>query len=212
MTTTWNTILSGKMPEQIIDFPRNDADGKPIAKIAIRLLRHADNISITKQATFQTDRELKENSATVDRSSDYYKEMFYNVRAKHFVYQCTYDCDPDSENYGKHFFPTPDEVGAIRNEEVAEIMKAYSHLELSAGSVLYSTDPAVWDQWLVEMLANPEEAANFLASIASGARIQFLTHLVSLSSNALKNPSLSGSLVDAGSSDLETPSQPQSIQ
>jgi hypothetical protein len=197
--TTWQQIMTGAMPETIVDYPRYDASGKAVARIGIRLLRHQEQIDIQKAALYEADRKVKDEVAeragkwqprTSNEVKSPYEQLFENIQVKHLVFKFTFDPETPEK---KPFFTTVDEVGLARNDEIAVLCREYAVLNDMQGAMHSTTDPAKWDEWIDGVLSDPDQAPYFLASSQVDLPSLLLTYMAKQLSTFRKSKSVSGS-------------------
>jgi hypothetical protein len=147
-------LMEAPRPSEVVDFPRLDKDGKPIAQVRIQVLRMDEH----DQARIVAQQKLKARRvANEDLSSAAIKEVLGDAVAKELIAMACLTVEPMQESeppvYGR-IFRDGEDVGKLSTDEVLVLFNAYTLVQHKYGpferTITSAEDIDAWIKRLVE--------------------------------------------------------------
>jgi hypothetical protein len=127
----WNQFSKAERPFRLVDFPRKDADGKPMAQVAMRVMTRAESDECAVAADKATRAQFKDNPPSRDDAKigyeDFYKSAFC-VELLSRVCRWPEDMTP--------FFPDKSYVGKLTVDECAVLIEEYAIVQADLGPIV----------------------------------------------------------------------------
>lgn len=208
----WAKITTLPRAHKVVDFPRNDADGSSIGRVAIVVLTgdevHLANLNAEKfirKAYKDTMGEVPK----VDEMSGSFKSMYNSRAAREILFRSCKKadhCEPGHDgvcivDHDKMnaFFPTQEAIGKLTTDEAAVLMGQYLQTQSALGPIVKLMSQAEMDNWL-EMLARGG-SVDPLVFLSSEDVIRLLMHSASLLYPSPMDSSSHGTRQDASTND-----------
>jgi len=140
----WVRLSQEERPVEIVDFPRKDAAGVPIGKVAIWVLKQGEIIVAKAEATRRARKVIAEKFDATERVEGY-AQVLEDETACQLLYQC---CRRPT-NINLPIFPTADGVRQkLTSDEVAVLLNSYAIVQSKLGPIPDSMDEQTMDAWI----------------------------------------------------------------
>lgn len=156
----WSAIMTLPRAHRVVDFPRYDADGNSVGKIAMVVL-NGDEIELANVNAEKEVRAAYEKTMGKIPKNDEVslQQTVYNNRAtREILFRACKDaseCDPDNmgicrvvHEKQRAFFPTMQAIGKLVSSESAVLMEHYLHTQVQLGPVVKLMSQEEMDAWL----------------------------------------------------------------
>ena len=197
----WTQIIAMPRPHRVVDFPRTNDDGKPVARVAIVVMTQEEQITAAVETERFTKRMIKD-VPRADEAKRGYDDIYNNQASIEILHRvCKVDGDltrsffPSTEEMRKHL--TPDEVGVL--------FRSYLLVQDEVGPIIANLSPEEMEAWIKRLQDAGSKSP--LAFLSSGA-LSDLVYSLASQRFASATPSISpGSLPDDSTSSPEAPAE-----
>lgn len=167
-------------PHRIVDLPRKDADGKPVAQVAIVPLTQEETTTAAAEAEARTRKMLGKDLPKKDDAQSGYQDVFGNISAEEVLFRACKD--PADPTLKRGAFRTPHEIAkALSADEIGVMLHNYLTVKQECGPIVSEMTDAELDS-MITMLG--EGGSTFpLDSLSWGA----LRVLISTMASRLRN-------------------------
>jgi hypothetical protein len=126
-------LTSESLPSEVVDFPRLDKHGKPVAQIRIRVLSQRDHDTARKMAL---ERLKRQGLSKDDQTTGIGDALAGDASAKELLALACYTPDPaipgDESSYGR-VFADASQVEQLTSDEVAALFNHYINVQYKFG-------------------------------------------------------------------------------
>jgi hypothetical protein len=137
----WLALAKSERPFRVVDFPRNDADGNPIGKIAIRVLTQEEQIICSSAAEKFTREHLKD--AKKDELG--YEAVYSNAACVELLSRACRNVD----NIEQPAFPSAKLLSQqMTAGEVSMLFEHYLTVQLELGPIVAHMSDAEMEAWV----------------------------------------------------------------
>jgi hypothetical protein len=149
-TDLWMQITAMPRPHRIVDFPRTDPNGQPVAQVAIVVLTQQESFAVSTSTERFVKKMLKDNGATASRDerSDGYETLYETRACIEILWRACKKADDPTKN----FFPTVEAIAQLTTDEVGVLFRAYGTVRIEIGPVVQMMTQEEYDAW-IERLA-----------------------------------------------------------
>lgn len=161
------------VPRQVreVDFPRNDAEGKPLCKIGMVVLNQSESIAASAAAKKKTDKMLANAPASKDDRG--YNDVYNSCSASEVLYRA---CKNPKTN--APFFPSVESISdALSNDEIGVLLNHYLTMQLEIGPVVGLMTDEEMEAWIERLAEGGESAPFFLNSFSWEAQKQLIVYM-----------------------------------
>lgn len=140
----WARVCASPRPHKLIDFPRNDADGKTLGTVAIVVLTQEEQMLAAAETERYTKKAIKDLPKADDAKRGY-DDCYNNRGAVEILFRaCRRPDDPT-----RGFFPSPDEMQRVLTvDEVGILYRAYFVVQEELGPVVAHLSKEEEDAWI----------------------------------------------------------------
>lgn len=192
-------LLERPRPHKVVDFPRWDDEGNPIAQVAIWVMTQEEQIACASAAEQRTREMLKRSGGDIPKSDESrrgYDDVYSNLAANEILSRVC----RDPNDLKKPFFPNAAAVMKLTADEVGVLMDEFNHVQATCGPIIsYLTDDE-FEAW-VSVLA--EGAGRFPFARCSLAVKTELLERMAKELVKLRTPSTSSLKPASDSTDTE---------
>lgn len=150
-------------PYKVVDFPRNDENGQPIGKVAIRVLTQEEQLAASAAAEKVAREVLKEQN----KDTFGYERVYVDSVCVETLFRAC----RDPEDVKKTAFPTPRDVRQnLTTEECAMLFRNYLTVQLELGPAIYSLSDEEAEAW-IDRLAEGGSYAPLDAAVSDVAKL-----------------------------------------
>jgi hypothetical protein len=155
----FRTLIEMPRPSEVVDFPRNDAAGKPIAQIRVQILTSDEHDKAREDA----HKKLKARGiSNDDMSAPAVREVLGDAIAKELIAMACLTAknqsgDDNRPMYGREFRNGAD-VGKLGADEILVLFNTYHLVQHKYGPIERNLSEADIDAWIVRL---QEGAAEF---------------------------------------------------
>jgi len=190
-------------PSRVVDFPRRDANGKPLGELRIKILSQEEQMESAAEAERYTRKVLKEAPKS-DEARRGYDDIYNNAAACEVLFKAC----RDANDVTKPLFPTIQDIRKwLTMDEVGALMAHYLTAQAELGPIVASMSETDVDAWIVRI----REAGTLfpLDLLSSEALKTLVAILVSRLATLLMASSSSGSPPEeTETSEAEIPETP----
>jgi hypothetical protein len=205
----WQAIISSPQPSDVVDYPRLDSDGHSIGKLRIKVLPMDEH----DQARLRAQRWLRETRRMPkeDWDSDAVREVLSDAIARHLLSAACVEVDPidrpadyDGPDRYARIFATPEDLGKIPANELAQLFRLYLMVQHKYGGIeaRIETDEEV-EAWISALVEGGSEYPLARCSLEALSELCFRMAL-RLAKESHSDDSPNGSDVTSESSDPST--------
>lgn len=200
----WLRIAEMPRPSEVVDFPRNGADGAPVAQLRVWVLTQEEQIIAAASAEKQTRDILKRASQDVPKSDEAregYEAVYGNCAACEVLFRACRNLEDPKRN----FFPSVVKMReTLTVDELGVLMNVYNEVQSKLGPIVSSLSGEEYEAW-VELLA--KGAAAFpLGRLSSRARTELIMRMASDLWSSWTSTSSNGSPPTDGQTESAEPS------
>lgn len=182
----WARLTAMPRPHVVVDFPRFDSRGEPIAQVALLVLTQAETMAANAASERKTRRLLKLDGGDVPSALDArqgYDDLFQSCAAVEVLFRC---CKmPD--DLKRPFFRVPEDLQIhLTVDEIGVLMAHYLELLRSVSPIRTIDGDEAFEAWCVRVVSGGTMSPLALLSLDSqSALVQFLMRKIwpSLSAN-----------------------------
>ncbi|MBX3208421.1 MAG: hypothetical protein KF764_25470 [Labilithrix sp.] len=143
----WLQLSEMPRPRRVVDYPRTDpVTGKPIGRVVLQPLSGMEAKSAAIEAGRRTTQAMK-TPRKEDAAYDY-----DTVYSNESTYQILFRAVTREEAPGVGFFPSPDHIAAMPQEEIGALLRMYLTVKRELGPDVQTMTADEMDAWL-EVLA-----------------------------------------------------------
>ena len=140
----WSVLSRAERPFRIVDFPREDEQGRPIGKLAIRVLTHEETTICQAAAEKFTREHLKDG-----KKDELGYEAVYSTAS---VIEVLFRACRDAEDIARPAFPSPKLLSqALTGDEVSVLFQNYLATQLELGPIIAQMTEAEMEAWIVRI-------------------------------------------------------------
>ncbi len=173
----WRKITTMPRPHEVVDFPRLDESGEPVARLAMWVLTQEEQSNAAAEALRTTRKKLLEQAdskALPGEDGEAFRNVYDNVAACEILHRACRQAD----DLSRPFFPSSNEMRKhLSVDEVGVLVSCYYEVQSKLGPIVSMMTEDEYHAW-VEKLS--EGAAVFpLGRLSSQARTELTMRLAS---------------------------------
>ena len=185
--TLWQRVTALPRPSDVVDFPRKDDEGNPIAQVLMRVLTQAEVTSATANAERFARQVMAGSIPKADEAASGYEAIYQNDLNVQLVYLSARQVDDQT----KPFFPSQAEMRThLTPDEIGALVRAYVIVQAERGPMVSQMTDGDFDAWVAKLKEGGNSAP--LASLSLDALRALVKHLVSALPRSQMDSSLPG--------------------
>ena len=171
----FNLITAVPKPHKIFDFPRYDAEGKPLARIAMQILSQGESMTCQAEAEKTAKALLKDSSKPGEAPSKGYEDIFNNASAVEVIFRAA----RNPNDLTKPFFVNKADITRhLTSDELGILLNYYFTVQVELGPVIGSMSQDELNAWVKKLSEGGADARNFLDSFSLVALKELLMCMV----------------------------------
>ena len=186
----WVSIIKMPRPHQLVDFPRMNAQGEPVARISMTVLTQEEQITASLDTDRFTKRVMKE-MPRADEAKRCYDDIYNNRAALEILHRACRSV----ENFAMPFFPSPNEMAThLTPDEVGVLFRSYLLVQDDVGPIISRLSQEEVEAWIKRLREAGSKAP--LALLSLGALSDLAYSMACLSENFATDTTSPGSLLE----------------
>lgn len=134
-------------PFELFDFPRKDAEGEPLGKVAVWPLKQREVLAAKAESTRKTREYIKEKLDQGEQVEGY-KQVFEDICASEIIFRCCRD--PDNRKIP--IFPTGAAVREqLTSDEMSALVNAYALAQFRLGPIVATMSDEEFEAWVARL-------------------------------------------------------------
>jgi hypothetical protein len=139
----WLKLQEMPRPSKVVDFPRTDADGNPVEKLAMWVLTQEEQMICSAAAEKFTREHLKD--ARVGEMG--YDAIYTNAAAVEILFRAC----RNHEDLSRPAFPTPKALRSLPQNEVGVLFDNYLTVQLELGPIVANMSEEELNAWITRI-------------------------------------------------------------
>lgn len=184
-------------PHVILDWIRNDDDGKPLGRFWMQVLTQSEIDRAQLDAELYIRRQLKsrakafgeDESKVASMNQEAWRDMYQSALMVELLYHACCDVDDAS----KPLFRSPDDIReGLQSSEISHLANSYDALQHRYGPLWRELTSEEVDAWIAILDKGAEDSLGPLCLLSHGQLVQLIVSLASHLSNSQMGNSSAG--------------------
>ena len=159
----WTQIISMPRPHRVVDFPRMNDRGEPMARVAIVVLTQEEQITASVETERFTKRMIKD-VPRADEAKRGYDDIYNNQAAVEILHRA---CKVENELM-RPFFPSTEEMRKhLTPDEIGVLFRSYLLVQDEVGPIIANLSAEEMEAWIKRLQDAGSKSP--LAFLSSGA-------------------------------------------
>lgn len=143
----WAQITAMPRPSQVVDFPRNGTNGKPLGEVRLRVLTQEEQMLCAAEAERYTKKAIKDLPKGEEAQLGY-QSVYQNAAAVEVLFHAARQVD----DHEKSFFPSRQHLREyLTADEVGVLMVQYYTVQSKLGPIVSTMTETEVDAWIFRL-------------------------------------------------------------